>query len=479
MWYTGLYAQDEWQVDQHLKLTAGPAPRRAVLRGHGLPNAEADALTFRDQDGNPVQYQTEQLPESNLLWSPRVGFNWDVDGGRSTQLRGGTGVFTGRPAYVWISNQIAEHRRADGLRAARQHAGRGRSTRTPTPTSRLTVTGAPASSYELALTDPSFKFPQVWRSNLAVDREPAVGNDRYARGLYTRDVNGISYINANLPAAQARLSGADDRPRWTANRIHANVRARSCWRTRMRATRWNVAASLSKTLRRRLPEGRLRLRPVEEHGRARFARRHSWSTSQHAGDPNNPGVQRFAHGHRAFLAGSHRFEYLKVGATTLSFFLEGRNAGNASYTYAGDLNGDGGTANDLIYVPRDESEMNFQTSPRGAARSRRRSRRRRGTPTSRRTATWQAPRGVRRAQRSPAADGMAARLQRRPGALREPGRAPPRAPAACRLPEPHQPARRRLGRRASGSSVPSRSRTPASTPRAGPPTGCGSSTASS
>ena len=65
------------------------------------------------------------------------------------------------------------------------------------------------------------------------------------------------------------------------------------------------------------------------------------------------------HGHRAFLAGSHRFEYLKVGATTLSFFLEGRNAGNASYTYAGDLNGDGSTANDLVYVPRDVYEMSF------------------------------------------------------------------------------------------------------------------------
>jgi hypothetical protein len=51
--------------------------------------------------------------------------------------------------------------------------------------------------------------------------------------------------------------------------------------------------------------------------------------------------------------------YRGFGATTLSFFLEGRNAGNASYTYAGDLNGDGGIANDLLYVPRDETEMNF------------------------------------------------------------------------------------------------------------------------
>ncbi len=61
-----------------------------------------------------------------------------------------------------------------------------------------------------------------------------------------------------------------------------------------------------------------------------------------------------------FLAGSYRFDYLKFGSTTFSFFLEGYNNGFASYTYAGDLNGDGGTSNDLLYIPRNTSEMNFQ-----------------------------------------------------------------------------------------------------------------------
>ena len=63
-------------------------------------------LTFRDEDGNAVQYKTGKLPGSNPLWSPRVGFNWDVTGDRSTQVRGGTGIFSGKPAYVWISNQV-------------------------------------------------------------------------------------------------------------------------------------------------------------------------------------------------------------------------------------------------------------------------------------------------------------------------------------------------------------------------------------
>ena len=51
----------------------------------------------------------------------------------------------------------------------------------------------------------------------------------------------------------------------------------------------------------------------------------------------------------------------------MSVYWESRTIGNTSYTYTGDLNGDGGTSNDLIYIPRDISEMNFQTYTNGGA----------------------------------------------------------------------------------------------------------------
>ena len=89
-----------------------------------------------------------------------------------------------------------------------------RSRPTSTATSRRRP-GQPAASYELNVTDNDFRFPQVWRSNIAVDRRLPGGITGTAEFIYNRDVNGIYYINANLPAANTAFVGADNRPRWT------------------------------------------------------------------------------------------------------------------------------------------------------------------------------------------------------------------------------------------------------------------------
>ncbi len=91
---------------------AWTSPSSATPR---FDNPPSNALTFRDEGGNAVKYNTGALPKASPLWSPRVGFNWDVFGNNTTQVRGGTGVFTGKPAYVWISNQIGNTGHADRL----------------------------------------------------------------------------------------------------------------------------------------------------------------------------------------------------------------------------------------------------------------------------------------------------------------------------------------------------------------------------
>ncbi|MDZ7371196.1 MAG: TonB-dependent receptor [candidate division KSB1 bacterium] len=362
--YAGVYAQDEWQISKKLQITAGLRLDVPFFGDTGYKNYKANALTFKDEDGNPVQYKTEKLPDPNPLFSPRLGFNYDVTGDRSTQLRGGTGIFTGRPAYVWISNQIGNTGVLTGFERLDNTNLRPFN---PDPNwyKPKEVTGEPAKSYELALTDPNFKFPQVWRSNIAVDQRLPFGFIGTAEIMYSRDVNGIYYINANLKDPDAKFKGADDRPRWTgSNKINAEVDNAIVLKNQNVGYYWDFTASLERPFNNGLFAKVAYSYGVSKNtvdpGSIAFG---SWNGNPHSGNPNKPGVAYASTslGHRVVGAVSYRAEYFDFGATTFSLVLDGYNQGTASYVFSGDLNGDGGTANDLIYIPRDRSEMNFQT----------------------------------------------------------------------------------------------------------------------
>jgi hypothetical protein len=364
--FGGLFAQDEFRVNDRLKLTAGIRVEAPFFTQTGYANPRADSLTFRDEDGNPVSYSTGDLPDAKPLFSPRLGFNLDAFGDRRTQVRGGTGVFTGKPAYVWISNQVGNTGVLTGFSRLDNTTARPFN---PNPDAykppASSLTGAPAASYALAVTDPDFKFPQIWRSNIGVDQQLPWGVVATGEFIYNRDVNGIYYINANLPAAQTAFVGADNRPRYTSNRIN-NVTGNQVTNAIVLKNQnvgrsWNAALSLEKPF-----SNGLFLKGAYSYGEAKNTvdpgsiASGTWQNNPHAGDPNNPGLGFSSNspGHRMFLTGSYRKEWFKFGATTLGMFWERRDIGNASYMYASDLNGDGGT-NDLLYIPRDVSEMNF------------------------------------------------------------------------------------------------------------------------
>lgn len=369
--YGGLYAQDEFRAKDNLRFTLGLRVDVPVFGETGFTNAAANGLTFRDENRQDVRYETQKLPDANLLFSPRFGFNWDVKNEQKTTVRGGTGIFTGRPAYVWISNQIGNNGVLTGFEQFDNSRNRPFNP-DPDAYKPTNVTGAPAATYELALTDPTFKFPQIWRSNFAVDRKLPWGLTGTAEFLYSRDVNGVYYINANLPAPSSNFAGADTRPRYgdscpasgTQVRINCNVTSAIVLKNQNKGYAWNTAFSLERPFRNGLFAKAAYSYGIAKNtvdaGSIAFG---SWNNNQHAGDPNNPGVGFSANtaGHRFFTALTYQKQYFGFGQTGVSLFFEGRTAFAGSYVFNGDLNGDGGTSNDLIYIPRDAAEMNFET----------------------------------------------------------------------------------------------------------------------
>ncbi len=384
--YAGGYLQDEWRPKSNMTVTAGLRIDVPKFGNTAFDNPAADALTFRDQNGQPVKYNTGALPETTAYWSPRVGVNWDLNGDQSMQLRGGSGLFSGKPPYVWISNQIGN---TGVLYGFAQTNNTTAFPFNPNPDKyKPTPTGGAAASYELDVTDQGFRFPQTWRTNIGFDRKLAWGLVGTVDYIYNRDLNAPVYINANLPAADSAYTGVDPRPRWVAgttpgllpacaatgqigpcvtrinnapgNQVTANYVIQNQSQNRSQ----NISASVTKNMTHGFSlKGGFNYGVSKSMVEPSSTAGSSWgSANPIVNDPNNPALAYSANspGKRFFLAANYNAQYFSWGTTSFSMFYDGHTNGNTSYVFSGDANGDTVSGNDLIYIPRDTSEMNFK-----------------------------------------------------------------------------------------------------------------------
>ena len=395
--YAGGYIQDEWRPKTNLTVTAGIRIDVPKFGNTAFDNPVADNLTFRDQDGSPVKYNTGALPETTPYYSPRVGINWDVNGSQATQIRGGSGLFSGKPPYVWISNQIGNTGVLFGfIDTLTPGTAYGFN---PSPDKyKPAATGGVAASYELDVTDKGFRFPQTWRTNIGVDRRLPWGLVASLDYIYNRDLNAPVYVQANLPGPTGTYTGVDNRNRWAATAPGAallpgiTVATPACVTTvglengpcltRLNNTRGNAVTAnyviknqnqnrsqnISGSVTKNMTHG-FSFKGGFNYGVSRsLVEPSSTAGSSWAGvfqgivnDPNNPALAYSSNspGKRVFFTASYSKQYFGFGQTGFSVFYDGHTNGNTSYIFASDANGDGQT-NDLIYIPRDAAEMNFK-----------------------------------------------------------------------------------------------------------------------
>lgn len=370
VFYAGAYLQDEISPVAGLNLTLGVRVDVPKFSDTGFLNSQVEGQTYVDQDGEDYSINTAKLPDAKPLFSPRLGFNYDLKGDQSTQIRGGTGLFTGRPVFVWISNQIGNNGvltgfdQFDNIAAGTVIGSNGRPFN-PDPTAYIPATANLPTSYEIAATDPDFKFPQVWRTNIAIDQKLPLGLIGTLEYIYSKDVNGIGYFNANLaPTDTAFASGPDLRPRYIPTNPRVNANAVNA----IVLTNSNKGYSQSISLKIEKPFTKgFNALAAYNFGVAKNTidpgsiAAGTWNGNPIVFDPNNPpaSFNNSDQRHRVIVSATYRKEYGKFFASQIGFFWEGRNQGRTSYIYSTDMNGDG-QINDLIYIPRNTSEMSFQ-----------------------------------------------------------------------------------------------------------------------
>ena len=363
-----LFAQDKWKVTGNFTLTYGLRVDLTIYKQAFANNPYFNALKFKDG----AQYDISKTPATVPLFSPRVGFNWDVMGDKSLQVRGGMGLFTGPPPFVWISNQASNN----GIQF-----GAILDTNTifnPNPSSYVPANGAPNTSYNIAITDRNFKYPQIYKVSLAADVKLPGDVIFTLEGAGSRSINEVQYQNLNLKETGGiPLAGADNRIRYATNNkyysgntlANPNIGTAILMRNTSKGYAYTVTARLQKTMQN------LYLSAAYTYSQGQSTAPDSkatapdlWQARPTFGNPNVPTLANttFYQPHRVIASASYRIEYAKYFATSIGLIFEMAPAGVGSYLYNGDLNGDGVGNNDLIYIPKNADEINLVKVGSGA-----------------------------------------------------------------------------------------------------------------
>jgi hypothetical protein len=366
-----LYLQDEYNATRDLKLTFGIRANVIDFENTALENPAITAMTF----ANGEKWNTGVMPKTQVLFEPRLGFNYDLKGEKKTQFRGGTGLFTGRPPYVFLSNQIGNNGVLTGFidvsgAAAAQYGFTANPNKYFIPS-----TPTLPSTFDLALTDPNYKFPQVWKTNFAVDQKlPFLGLVATAEYLYNKNLNAVHYYEANLKAPVGTLGGVDNRPRFGGTdatvRVNNNVSRAAVLTSRNGAYHESLTLKLEKPYQKGLwGSFAWTTANSKDYMSAGSIASGSWQGARSVNGNNDLGLSfadAFVKNRIVGLLG-YRIEYGSKygGATTITLGYVGQQGNPFSYIVAGDLNGDRVNNNDLIFVPNKGSDIKFSSLTAG------------------------------------------------------------------------------------------------------------------
>lgn len=343
-----IYAQDDYLLSENFSVKLGLRVDFPIYFNDLVDNPFSRELILLDENDQPETVDQSKLPDSDPLFSPRLGFNWDIRGDRSMQLRGGTGIFTGRVPFVWVGNNISNPGVNPNL-ADHLH------------------------SFDLNAMDPDFKWPQVWTTNCAVDYSLPWNMLGTLEFMYGKDLNAVYVRNADLvkPVSTVAMDGRPYYGGADSNELNSDYGAGAYIIDNTdEGYNYNLTAQLRKQfdfgLNANLAYTFLEAKNVMKSTEIASV---LWAENPTQGDPNKPeiGFSEFGSRHRIIGGATYRKTWSEGLATHFGLFFEmaqgnrfaGAGGNRYSFTYAGDVNGDGMGGNDLIYIPEDNSEITF------------------------------------------------------------------------------------------------------------------------
>lgn len=363
---TGVFGQAKWNL----------TPRLNLVGGIRFDFVESDTRPPLNQNfQNTFGVRNDGSVDGTEIVSPRVGFNWALDEERVTQLRGGIGYFTGRAPWVFVSNAFGNTGVGrfsvlqSGAAAPSLASYLRNSFDFANPIGVATVDGDPNARREINLLQNGLKLPAVWRSNLAFERKlPVLGGSILTiEGIRTVNDKALFTDNMNI---QPTSVGRDGRQRFAGGATSTGAASLAFGNViRVRNVREGGSTYFSVKLDRPMKNNwaygiaytRGHSREAQSFGQTVAV--DGW-TRNAVFNQNTIEVERsdFEVRNRIQINVSKRFELAKGWRTTASLYYEGHTGNPYSFTYANDVNNDGVSANDLVYVPAGDNDPNVDYS---------------------------------------------------------------------------------------------------------------------
>ena len=363
-----LYAQDAWDITNDFKLTYGVRFDLPFYQ-EGTVNDDFNDRTIplledagKDLEGARVG----QAIESKLHFSPRIGFNWDAKGDRTIQVRGGLGVFTSRIPLVWPGGAYNNN----GIAIGNNNFGNTEFFADPfgQPANPNALPGSGTLGGDIDLFTPDFKLPQVAKYNIGADFKTGIWDLIVtADFLYNDVINQVYYQNLNVKNPTLFLNGADNRPFYNRSDEIDDTYGRIILGTN---TSEGYSYNSTLTVTKPFTNGFAgQVSYTYGDGKYIFEGTSSQNSSQwrniNTVNGKNSNLRatnsQFATGSRITASGTYEFEWLKNFKTTFGLFYNGQSGQRISYIYndTRDLLNDDSTDGALIYIPRNQSEINL------------------------------------------------------------------------------------------------------------------------
>jgi len=383
----GLYIQDEVAISDDFKVTYGIRGDKPIYLEDPPENPQITALQLLDKNGNLKSYNTGVWPSNHFLVSPRAGFRWNVKSDKSLVLRGGAGIFTGKVPYVYLTNMPTNSGMPQNGSNVNNSTAAGQAilnqiklVRDPStiaaqfPGSFPTLSGTAVPTSGAVVVDPNYKFPQIFRANLALEQAFGDGYTLTLEGLYTKDINATRYINANYRTptgvtqegdlSRERFVGTNGAlPATTDRLIYPSLNNIYLLTNSSKGYTSALTAQISKSYANGFFGSLAYTYTVAKDVNANLG---STASSTYAGNANvgtsneeELGNSTFFTPHRVVANLSYRIDYLNHGATTIGLFYQGSLGSPLSYVVNGDLDGDGNSTTDLMYIPKNSTDIAF------------------------------------------------------------------------------------------------------------------------